>query len=175
MADWHYIGHYGQLGPFDEEQMRELVESNVVERTSMVWSAGMSEWQTAESIQAFSDIFAKIPPPAPGFGQTPSTVPPKVDFDPLKTPPPFGSIPINSPQFYRLEPVYRSEKSRVLAGLINIFLPGVGRMYLGYYAIGICQFLLLFTGIGVMWAFVDGILILCGSVTKDGIGRELVK
>lgn len=65
-------------------------------------------------------------------------------------------------------------KSKLGAGLLNIFLPGVGRLYLGYTGIGIAQLLLAFLfGIGALWSFIDGILILTGNVVQDGKGKPL--
>lgn len=67
-----------------------------------------------------------------------------------------------------------SDRSKVVAGLLQLFLPiGIGRMYAGHAGIGIAQLLLtLFFGIGVIWAFIDGIVILAGRPT-DGRGRPL--
>ena len=68
-------------------------------------------------------------------------------------------------------------KSKLAAGLLQIFLGcfGVGRFYLGYTGIGVAQLLVsLFTcGIGAIWPFIDGILILTGSVTTDAEGNPL--
>ena len=64
-------------------------------------------------------------------------------------------------------------RSRVTAGLLQIFLGGfgLGRFYLGYTGIALGQ---LFTFpvffIGGIWGFVDGILILCGQITHDANG-----
>lgn len=64
-------------------------------------------------------------------------------------------------------------RSRVTAGLLQIFLGGfgIGRFYLGYTGIAIGQ---LFTFpiffLGGVWGFIDGILILCGQVTHDANG-----
>lgn len=68
-------------------------------------------------------------------------------------------------------------KSRVAAGLLQIFFPGlgIGRFYLGYGGIGAAQLLVsLFTcGFGAIWGFVDGIIILCGGVQNDARGVPL--
>lgn len=65
-------------------------------------------------------------------------------------------------------------KSKLAAGLLNILLPGVGRIYLGYIGIGVTQLILSFAfGIGWIWSFIDGILILTGSVVVDGKGNPL--
>jgi TM2 domain-containing membrane protein YozV len=67
-----------------------------------------------------------------------------------------------------------SDRSKVVAGLLQLFLPiGIGRLYAGHTGIGIAQLLLtLFFGIGVIWAFIDGIVILAGRPT-DAKGRPL--
>ncbi len=69
------------------------------------------------------------------------------------------------------------QKSRLVAGLLQIFLCefAVGRFYLGYTEIAIAQLLVsLFTcGIGAIWPFIDGILILTGSITSDARGIPL--
>ena len=69
-------------------------------------------------------------------------------------------------------------KSRVTAGLLGIFLGqfGVHRFYLGYTSIGVLQILVTIAtcGIGGLWGFIEGILILTGSAIKtDADGRPL--
>ena len=70
-----------------------------------------------------------------------------------------------------------SDKSRLAAGLLQIFLGGfgIGRFYLGYIGLGVAQLLVsIFTlGIGSVWGFIDGILILTGFVKEDGKGKTL--
>lgn len=69
-------------------------------------------------------------------------------------------------------------KSRIAAGLLQIFLGGfgAGRFYLGYVGIGIAQILVSMVtfGIGAIWPFIDGILILIGKVNEDAYGVPLV-
>ena len=61
-----------------------------------------------------------------------------------------------------------SEKNKLVAGLLGIFLGayGVHNFYLGYVGKGIAQiFVTIFTcGIGSLWGFIEGILILTGSI-----------
>ncbi len=67
-------------------------------------------------------------------------------------------------------------KSRLVAGLLQIFLGafGVGRFYLGYTGMGLGQLFTSFLcGIGYIWAFIDGIMILCGQVKTDARGIPL--
>lgn len=73
--------------------------------------------------------------------------------------------------------VVDERKSKLVAGLLQIFIPGfgIGRFYLGYNNIAIAQILVTFftCGIGGIWPFIDGILIICGQVTTDAKGRPL--
>jgi len=70
-------------------------------------------------------------------------------------------------------------KSKIVAGLLGIFLGGFGvhRFYLGYTKIGVIQIIvtILTCGIGAIWGFVEGILYLVGSggYTTDVTGRPL--
>ena len=77
-------------------------------------------------------------------------------------------------------------KSKLVAGLLGIFLGvfGIHRFYLGYTTIGLVQLLVsvilgiftcgISTALVSLWGFVEGILILCGTViTTDAGGNEL--
>lgn len=69
-------------------------------------------------------------------------------------------------------------RSRIAAGLLGVFLGGFGvhRFYLGYIGVGIAQiFVTLCTcGLGAIWGFIEGILILTSSMlTTDAAGRPL--
>lgn len=72
-------------------------------------------------------------------------------------------------------------KSKVAAGLLGIFLGclGVHNFYLGYTGKAVAQLLitLLTCGIGspisAIWAFIEGIMILSGSISTDADGRLL--
>lgn len=69
------------------------------------------------------------------------------------------------------------QKSRIAAGVLGIFLGGFGvhRFYLGYTTIGIIQLVvtLVTFGVGHLWGFVEGILILAGTINQDAEGRPL--
>ena len=71
----------------------------------------------------------------------------------------------------------RSTRSRLAAGLLGIFLGayGVHNFYLGKHGVGVAQILVtLFTcGIGSIWGFVEGIVILCSKEPKDAEGKIL--
>ena len=68
-------------------------------------------------------------------------------------------------------------KSKLAAGLLGILLGGLGvhRFYLGYVGIGIAQIAvtLVTFGFGAIWGFIEGILILTGSINQDAKGNPL--
>jgi TM2 domain-containing membrane protein YozV len=76
------------------------------------------------------------------------------------------------------------EKSKMAAGLLGIFLGGLGihRFYLGYIPIGVAQLVLALLGFvtcGItsiaswIWGLIEGIMILTGSIAKDAKGKPL--
>lgn len=66
-----------------------------------------------------------------------------------------------------------SDKSKVIAGVLQILLGGlgIGRFYVGSIGVGIAQ-LLTCGGLGV-WALIDGILYLTSNDRTDQQGRVL--
>ncbi|AOW92791.1 hypothetical protein BFN03_09140 [Rhodococcus sp. WMMA185] len=119
--------------------------------------------------------------PQPGFAQPGYAV---AGYSPYGDPTaPFGRDPVTGEPY--------SDKSKTTAGLLQILIGflgicGVGRLYIGSTGVGLAQLLgvlvgyvLLLVVIGIivvpavwLWAFVDGIMMLSGSV-KDGEGRPL--
>ncbi|MFJ4689896.1 TM2 domain-containing protein [Streptomyces sp. NPDC088766] len=94
--------------------------------------------------------------------------------------PPPGAVPPgaytgdpNAP--YGYDPYGRplSDKSKIVAGILQLFLGtfGVGRFYIGHVGLGLAQ---LFTcgGLGI-WALVDGIILLTSNDKTDAQGRIL--
>src|SRR4051794_4331550 len=68
-----------------------------------------------------------------------------------------------------------SDKSKIVAGLLQILLPvGIGRFYIGDSKTGGWQLAvtLLTCGVGSLWPFIDGIVILV-SDSRDAQGRIL--
>lgn len=69
-----------------------------------------------------------------------------------------------------------SDKSKLVAGLLQIFLGGlgIGRFYLGNPGMAIAQILVTwFTlGVGALWPLIDGIVLLAGQ-PRDRAGRPL--
>ena len=69
-----------------------------------------------------------------------------------------------------------SDKSKVVAGVLQLFLGGfaAGRWYTGHTGLALAQMAAcwLTCGIGWVWPFIDGILMLVGE-PKDAQGRRL--
>lgn len=73
-------------------------------------------------------------------------------------------------------------KNKVVAGLLAIFLGGFGvhNFYLGYNGRAIAQLLITVLScctlsfVSSIWGFVEGILILSGSIDTDASGNKLV-
>jgi len=68
-------------------------------------------------------------------------------------------------------------KSKLAAGLLGIFLGGLGvhRFYLGFVGMGIIQIIvtIITFGFGAIWGLIEGILLLTGSMDKDVKGNLL--
>ncbi|MBJ8344552.1 TM2 domain-containing protein [Antrihabitans sp. YC2-6] len=114
--------------------------------------------------------------PPPQYGQQPPQYgqqPPPYGQPAYGAPSPYGAPDPTAP--YGRHPVTGqplSDKQKLVAGLLQLFLGGfgAGRWYLGYNGVAIAQ-LLTCGGLGV-WALIDCILIFIGKV-PDPQGRPL--
>jgi TM2 domain-containing membrane protein YozV len=82
---------------------------------------------------------------------------------------PYGIDPITGMPF--------SDKSRMVAGLLQIFVGsfGVGRFYTGHIGIAVAQLVITLISCGTLgwcWPLIDGIMMLMGKV-PDATGRPL--
>jgi TM2 domain-containing membrane protein YozV len=68
-------------------------------------------------------------------------------------------------------------KRRWIATLLALFLgfAGVHRFYLGFYKLGLAQIALtaLTQGYGVLWGFIDAVLLFAGHINRDAKNRPL--
>ena len=68
-------------------------------------------------------------------------------------------------------------KSKLVAGLLGLFLGawGIHNFYLGNTGRGVAQIIVTIVtcGIGSFWGFIEGILILTGSINTDANGKPL--
>lgn len=185
-ATWYYVGSFGQLGPLTLGQLEELVDGGVVERETYVWNAGMASWLPAAQIPQLAVALGRRlpymePPPTPtGPPRASATVPTYGVPPSFAAPPRAATVPsplnlTNAYAAYASPYGMVSDRSRVVAGILNILIPGVGRLYLGYSALGVIQLAAFLLSCFILWpwAIVDGILMLTGHVKIDGYGRIL--
>ena len=68
-------------------------------------------------------------------------------------------------------------KSKMAAGLLGLFLGawGIHNFYLGNTGRGVAQIIVTIVtcGVGGLWGFIEGILILTGSINTDADGKPL--
>jgi Domain of unknown function (DUF1707)/TM2 domain len=155
------LGDHFAEGRLDPQEFEERMTAAYAARTA------------ADLDRLFDDLPRPAPPPPPSYPTPPSggypvhalhggygPVPPGHDLEA-----PYGREPMTGLPY--------SDRSKVIAGLLQLFLPiGIGRLYSGHAAIGLAQLFLSLFGIGVLWAFIDGIVILAGRPT-DARGRPL--
>ena len=184
LATWYYVGSFGQLGPLTKEQLEELIEGGVIEKQTYVWRPGMGDWLPASSVSELMNAFQAVEP----FASPPPTP------APMQTIPPIGAAPSYSQPMHPMQPMQtqanyprhtygyhmpanmpRSDKSRTLSGVLQLLVPGVGRIYMGYSALGVIQLIAAIITCGTLhvWSIIDGVLILSGQVRLDGYGRAL--
>ena len=189
LATWYYVGSFGQLGPLTKEQLEELIEGGVIEKQTYVWRPGMNDWLPAASVPELTNAFRAMEPFA--------SPPPTPNSAPMQTIPPLGAAPSYSQSAQPMQPMQpfqaqanyprqtygyhmpanmpRSDKSRTLSGVLQLLVPGVGRIYMGYSALGVIQLIAAIITCGTLhvWSIIDGVLILSGQVRLDGYGRAL--
>jgi TM2 domain-containing membrane protein YozV len=106
----------------------------------------------------YQQPYQQQPPPGAGYGMPYGASPAA----------PYGVHPVTGAPY--------SDKSKLVAGLLQIFLGGfgVGRFYLGDTKTGVWQIVVtvLTCGIGSIWGLIDGIIILATDST-DSQGRPL--
>lgn len=125
--------------------------------------------------------FTAVPPPPPGFAPQPTQpyYPPPTGQQYAVPPPPPGMAAgmgyANPAAPYGYDPITGvplSDKSKIAAGVLQLFLGnlGIGRFYTGHVGIAVAQ-LLTCGGCGI-WSLIDGIIILVNGGT-DAQGRKL--
>jgi hypothetical protein len=124
----------------------------------------------ARTAADLAPLFADLPRPdaqptvavPPSYPVAPSTAAYPVPQPPGYLDAPFGREPATGIPY--------SDRQKVVAGVLQLVLPfGIGRFYSGHTGIAVAQLLLSFVVVGAIWAFIDGIVILCGRpVDPDG-------
>lgn len=193
MVYYFVIGGDGQrYGPADIDALVQWArEGRLVGETTLI-ERGTDRQLRADSITAISVALQRLSGITP-----PASVEPRSDFSreaptmsvapsPRPAAPPPPPPPSAQPIVSRSREVINdnSSRSRLAAGLLGIFLGGLGihRFYLGYKGMGLLM-LLLSLGLGTLtggvtcsfvhlWGLIEGIVILSGGF-KDADGRPL--
>lgn len=85
MPQVHYMiaNNAQQTGPFNMQQLQQMVQGGQLTPQTYVWKQGMAQWDTAGNVTELSSLFAApAPPPVPGGMPTPPPAPG------MPTPPP---------------------------------------------------------------------------------------
>ena len=135
----------------------------------------MSAAYAARTTDDLAPLFVDLPRPQDGVTALVAQAPPGATTQWPVAPVPAVAASPDAP--YGRDPVTGqpySDRSKVAAGLLQLFLPffGAGRLYTGHTAIGVTQLLLAPFVVGAIWAFIDGIVMLTGEPT-DSHGRPL--
>jgi hypothetical protein len=54
-----------QSGPFSTDTITSMINQNSIQRTTLMWKAGMSGWVAADTVPEIASLFSNVPPPLP--------------------------------------------------------------------------------------------------------------
>ena len=63
LTQFHVVVNGAQAGPFGIDQLKVMVTSGQLTRTTQVWKAGMANWAAADQQAELAALFAAVPPP----------------------------------------------------------------------------------------------------------------
>jgi Domain of unknown function (DUF1707)/TM2 domain len=157
------LGDHFAQGRLEPHEFEERMTAAYAARTAPDLDALFADLPGAHQHRTVHQPTLSYPEPlTPSRGVPPAIVPYPTGHDPQA---PFGREPVTGLPY--------SDRSRSVAGLLQLLLPfGVGRFYSGHAAVGVAQLLLSVFLIGVVWSFLDGIVILAGR-PLDPYGRPL--
>jgi TM2 domain-containing membrane protein YozV len=163
-----------RIGTAEREEATQVLGEHFAEGrlTSDEYEARVSAAFEAENRAQLRPLFADLPAPRPVCLQPPPVPFPQHPLQTQQYPQPYQQ-PFGPPAPYYQPPM--SDKSKVIAGVLQLVFPfGVGRFYTGHFGVGIAQlFVVIFTlGFGVLWPWIDGIILLASGGT-DSTGRRL--
>lgn len=64
-VQYYVVIHGQQAGPFNEFTLRQMIQQQSINRDSLVWKQGMSNWTRAADVQEVVNLFTQTPPPPP--------------------------------------------------------------------------------------------------------------
>jgi TM2 domain len=158
-----------EFGPVPRGELDDWFGEGRITVDCQLRSAADEHWQAAadvypELIEAPEDAVA-------------AELPPAVKIDSPRVGPPKGSAKSAAPKAKQPQPAAeadadRSQRSRMVAGFLGLFLGplGIHRFYLGYWGVGLAM---LFTAGGLgLWSLIDAAFVMLGRV-PDADGRPL--
>lgn len=60
-----------QFGPFNMQQLQQMVQNGQLTAQTYVWKQGMANWELASNVQELASLFGAVPPPMPPAPPTP--------------------------------------------------------------------------------------------------------
>lgn len=63
-----------QNGPYNMQQLQQMVQSGQLNKQTYVWKQGMANWEFAGNVQELAGLWGAVPPPPPGMPPTPPTL-----------------------------------------------------------------------------------------------------
>ena len=60
-----------QFGPYDMQQLQQMVQNGQLTRNTYVWKQGMANWDMAGNVQELATLFGAVPPPMPNMPPMP--------------------------------------------------------------------------------------------------------
>lgn len=60
-----------QYGPYDMQQLQQMVQNGQLTRNTYVWKQGMANWDMAGNVQELASLFGTVPPPMPNMPPMP--------------------------------------------------------------------------------------------------------
>ncbi len=66
--EWHYVEAGRARGPYSAAALEDRARTGRLERGTLVWCAGMAEWQPAGEVAALAALFGPPPVPDPANG-----------------------------------------------------------------------------------------------------------
>ena len=191
---WNLKGEDGEVyGPVPRSELDQWYAEGRITADCQVLQQEADQWQWATDL--YPDLVPEEPVQSETFSLTGDPTPdgssPASEFD-------FGADPSPSARYSRggsskgrksarkskgdsistteEESTEISPKKKITAGLLGLFLGGLGvhRFYLGYTGMGFLILLANLTIIGgALWGLIEGIRILTGSFNRDAQGRLL--
>ena len=165
MAQYNIIGGDGkEYGPISYEQVQNWIREGRANAQTMIHTDSNPKWIPLGQCPEFASILGRALMSNPNINHGDGVPPQQNVYQPITGQ---GTPVAHHP----------NAKSKIVAGVLGLMFPGLGihRFYLGYIGIGIAQIFAIFAcGAGVLWGFIEGILILCGStITADADGIPL--